>query len=137
MGTDPSPNHDGASAKCCHLLDEVFVVPVSSELTHAYTAVIVLQAESGLAREEHQSPLLTCEADVTRTSGSAGSLVGKGELGGPHWTPGVVLGSMHVVANSLSTDVGVSSCPQLPPGAGCSGSSHCLSLSCDPTISSC
>jgi hypothetical protein len=40
------------------LLDEVFVVPVSSELTHAYTAVIVLQAESRLIREEDQSPLL-------------------------------------------------------------------------------
>jgi hypothetical protein len=80
---------------------------------------------------------LTCKADMTRTSGSVGSLVGKGELGGPHWTLGVVLGSMQVVANSLITDAGVGSCPQLPPDAVCSGSSHCLSLSCDPTISSC
>jgi hypothetical protein len=63
--------------------------------------------------------------------------LGKGKLAALRWTPGVVLGSMHVIANSLFTNVGVGSCPQMPPDAVCSGCSCCLSQSCDPTISSC
>lgn len=111
MGRDPSQYHDGASAMCCHLLDAVFVVPLSPAPPHAYTAVIVLQAEPGFIREEHNSPLLTCEADMTRAPGSAGSLVRKSELDALRRTPGVVLGSMQAIANSLFTHVGVGSSP--------------------------
>lgn len=137
MGRDPTPYHDGTPTMSSHLLNAVIVVALPPSPPHAHSAVIVLQAEPGLISEEDHSPLLTSPADVTPGPGCASSLVDESQLRALGWMTGVVLGSMQAVANSLCADVGVGGSEQLPPDSVCSGSSHCLGLSCDETIFSC